>query len=175
MPGAITTTNFQDLIETMHGSQAVVTPAANSATITEAKIEKHWSVNLNTLLLFNLANQATELPVIYSSIAKGAQKQEKAMLQAGFPGTATTAPLVITKELTTTLLELICWSSDLGRLDEGLHRFFTTYISMAKTSQDQSNMSLYDHLAAEGNLTLKGGTALQACAQVTLAQQLLAA
>ena len=134
--GAITTANFQDLIDAMRNNQSssmVPAPIAVAGT-TESRIEKRWSVNLNTLLLFNLANKASDLPAIYGSIADGTRKQEKATLQAGYndlarsPGAATTAPLVITKELTSTLLEMIFWSGDLDRLDEGFHCFRTIYV-----------------------------------------------
>ena len=114
----ITTANFQDIIDAMRLSQ-VVPPTAPSASTTSTRIEKRRSVNLNTLLLFNLANQVSDLPPIYGAIADGTRKQERATLQAGYndiarsPGAVTRAPLVITKELATTLLELIFWSGDL--------------------------------------------------------------
>ena len=104
----ITTANFQDIIDAMRLSQ-VVPPTAPSASTTSTRIEKRWSVNLNTLLLFNLANQVSDLPPIYGAIADGTRKQERATLQAGYndiarsPGAVTRAPLVITKELATTL------------------------------------------------------------------------
>ena len=71
----ITTANFQDIIDAMRLSQVVPPTAPSPASTTLSRIEKRWSVNLNTLLLFNLANQVSDLPPIYGAIADGTRKQ----------------------------------------------------------------------------------------------------
>ena len=69
-------------------------------------------------------------------------------------GSATPAALTVTKELTATITEVVFWSGDLDRIDEGMHEFRTLYHSAAKISQDQTAMQTYDLLASDGNLSL---------------------
>ena len=152
--------DIKALISTLQGGHVAPAPIA-APTSTTTSIEKRWSVNLDSLLLFTLSNTVADLEPVYGAIADAGRKLEKATLQAGYNniaravGAATSAPLTVTKDLTTTITEVIFWSGDLDRIDEGLHEFRTVYQSAAKTSQDKSAMQTYDLLAADGNLSLE--------------------
>ena len=69
--GGITTANLKDLINAMRQAPSATSASGTAINTTESKIEKHWSVNLNTLLLFNLSSKVDELPAIYGAIAAG--------------------------------------------------------------------------------------------------------
>ena len=153
--------DFRAIISTIQANQsAPAAPVVSTPSVATA-ITKRWSVNLDSLLLFTLSATVADLEPVYGAIAEGGRKLEKATVQAGYNniaraiGAATTAPLTFTKDLTTTITEVLFWSGDLDRIDEGLHEFRTVYQSAAKTSQDQSAIQTYDLLAADGNLSLE--------------------
>ena len=148
------------LISTLQSGHTIPAPTVIQKSTTSS-IENRWSVNLDSLLLFTLSGTVAELEPVYGAIAEAGRKLEKATIQAGYNnisrafGAATNAPLTVTKDITTTITEVIFWSGDLDRIDEGLHEFRTVYQSAAKASQDQSAMQTYDLLAADGNLSLE--------------------
>jgi len=151
--------DFQALIAALrHGQipQALAAPGTAGTTV-----KKRWSVNLQTLLKLTHCTSAMELAPVWSVIAKGPKKEERNIIQAAFddlarnPGASTTASLTVTKELHNTVVNLMFWSGDIVRLDEGLHPFRTVNTSTAKTSMDQSNLQTYDLLASNGNLDLE--------------------
>ena len=157
----VSVADIQAIITTLQSGHTAPAPSAIATTNPSSSIAKRWSVNLDSLLLFTLSSTVTELEPLYSSIADAGRKLEKATIQAGYNnvarafGAATKAPLTVTKDLTTTITEVIFWSGDLDRIDEGLHEFRTVYQSAAKTAKDQSAMQTYDLLAADGNLCLE--------------------
>ena len=154
-PAAI---DFQALIAALRLGQIPQAPTAPGTAGTT--VEKRWSVNLQRLLKLTHCTSVTELAPVWSAIAKGPKKEERNILQAALddlarnPGASTTASLTVTKELHNTVVNLMFWSGDINRLDEGLHPFRTVYTSMAKTSTDQSNLQTYNFLASNGNLDL---------------------
>ena len=156
----LSTDDFQKLVVAMRQGHGA--PPANAPTpkTTDEAISKRWSVNLDSLLLVTLSKNIGELQPIFGSIAEAGRKMEKGVLQAGYNhiaravGSATPAALTVTKELTATITEVVFWSGDLDRIDEGMHEFRTLYHSAAKNSQDQSAMQTYDLLANDGNLSL---------------------
>jgi len=151
--------DFQSLIAALHQGQIPQALAAPGTAVTT--VEKRWSVNLKTLLKLTHCTSVTELAPVWSAIAKGPKKEERNILQAALddlarnPGASTTASLTVTKELHNTVVNLMFWSGDIDRLDEGLHLFRTVYTSTAKTSMDQSSLQTYDLLASDGNLDLQ--------------------
>jgi len=151
--------DFQALIAALRLGQIPQAPAAPGTAGTT--IEKRWSVNLQTLLKLTHCASVTELAPVWSALAKGPKKEEHNILQASLddlarnPGASTTASLTVTKELHNTVVNLMFWSGDIDRLDEGLHPFRTVYTSTAKTSMDKSNLQTYDLLASVATLTCK--------------------
>ena len=153
--------DFQKIVVALRqGHGAPPATVASSPKTTEDAIRKRWSVNLDSLLLVTLSKDVNELEPIFGSIAEGGRKMEKTVLQSGYNSiarstdSATPAILAVTKELTSTITEVVFWSGDLDRTDEGIHEFRTLYHSASKVSQDQSAMQTYDLLAADGNLSL---------------------
>lgn len=148
------------LIGTLREGHTASAPVSAPRPTTNS-IEKRWCVNLDSLLLFTHSSTVDDLEPIYGAIAEAGRKLEKATIQAGYNnisrsvGAATNAPLTVTKDIATTITEVIFWSGDLDRIDEGLHEFRTVYQSAAKASQDQSAMQTYDLLASDGNLSLE--------------------
>jgi len=158
-PQGISAQDFQALVTALRGGQTNPAPAAPGTSGTT--VEKRWSVNLLTLLKLTHCTTVAELPPVWSAIADGPKKEERNILQAALddharsPGAATTAPLTVTKDLHNTIVNLMFWSGDPDRLDEGLHPFRTVYTSTAKTSMDQTHLQTYDLLANDGNLDLQ--------------------
>ena len=156
----LSASDLQAIIVALRSGHTAPAPAVSPASPADA-IGKRWSVNLDSLLLFTLSNTTADLEPIYGAIAEAGRKLEKATIQAGYNniarshGAATSAPLAVTKELTTTITEVIFWSGDLDRLDEGLHEFRTLYQSTVKSSLDQSAMQTYDQLATDGHMSLE--------------------
>ena len=156
----LSASDLQAIIVALRSGHTAPAPAASPASPSDA-IAKRWSVNLDSLLLFTLSNTTADLEPIYGSIAEAGRKLEKATIQAGYNNIArshratTSAPLAVTKELATTITEVIFWSGDLDRLDEGLHEFRTLYQSTVKSSLDQSAMQTYDQLATDGHMSLE--------------------
>ena len=70
-------------------------------------------------------------------------------------GSSTSDPIIVSKELLRTLVNLIFWSGDPDRLDKLMHPFFIIYISAAKKSQDHPNRITCDLLSSDGYLSLK--------------------
>ena len=152
--------DFQALIAALRLGQIPQAPAAPGTAGTT--VEKRWSVNLQTLLKLTHCASVTELAPVWNALAKGPKKEEQDILQASLddlarnPGASTTASLTVTKELHNTVVNLMFWSGDIDRLDEGLHLFHTVYYtSTAKTSMEKSNLQTYDLLASDGNLDLQ--------------------
>ena len=73
---------LKPLISTLQGGHVAPAPIAAPVS-TNTSIEKRWSVNLDSLLLFNLSNTVADLEPVYGSIADAGRKLEKATLQAG--------------------------------------------------------------------------------------------
>jgi hypothetical protein len=154
--------DFQDVVAALRLGQTIESaPAApgsagttvskkNSAGTTVSK--KNLSVNIHMLLKLTHCTSVSELAPVWSAIAKGPKKEEHNSLQAALndlarsPGAAaTTASLTVTKDfLHNIIVNLMFWSGDPDRLDEGLHPFCTVYTSAAKTSMDQMNLQTYD-------------------------------
>jgi len=134
-------------------------PAAPGST--ETAVEKRWSVNIQTLLKLTQCTSEAELAPVWCAIANGPKKEERHILQTALsdlsrkPGAATAVTLTVSKELHSTIVNLMFWSGDPNRVDEGLHPFRTVYTSTAKTSMDQSNIQTYDLLANDGTLDLQ--------------------
>ena len=158
-PQGISAQDFQALVIALRGGHTNPTPAVAGTAVTT--VEKRWSVNLLTLLKLTHCTTVAELSPVWSAIANGPKKEERNILQAALddhaqsPGAATTAPLTVTKDLHNTIVNLMFWSGDPDRLDEGLHPFRTVYTSTAKTSMDQTHLQTYDLLANDGNLDLQ--------------------
>ena len=158
--GGVSVDDIRAIITTLQAGHTAPAPVAAPIN-TSSSITKRWSVNLDSLLLFTHSSTIADLEPLYGAIADAGRKLEKATIQAGYnnvaraTGAATRAPLTVTKDLTTTITEVIFWSGDLDRIDEGLHEFRTVYQSAAKTAKDQSAMQTYDLLAADGNLCLE--------------------
>ncbi len=156
----LSTDDFQKLVVAMRQGHGAPPASAPTPKTMDESIRKRWSVNLDSLLLVTLSKNIGELQPIFGSIAEAGRKMEKGVLQAGYNqisravGSATPAALTVTKELTATITEVVFWSGDLDRIDEGMHEFRTLYHSAAKNSQDQSAMQTYDLLANDGNLSL---------------------
>ena len=143
--------DFQDVVAALRLGQTIESaPAAPGSAGTTVK--KNWSVNIQTLLKLTHCTSVSELAPVWSAIAKGPKKEEHNSLQAALndlarsPGAAaTTASLTVTKDfLHNIIVNLMFWSGDPDRLDEGLHPFCTVYTSAAKTSMDQMNLQTYD-------------------------------
>jgi len=152
--------DFQDVFAALRLGQTIKAPASPGSAGTTVK--KNWSVNIQTLLKLTHCTSVSELAPVWSAIAKGPKQEEHNSLQAALndlarsPGAATTASLTFTKDLHNIIVNLMFWSGDPDRLDEGLHHFCTVYTSTAKTSMDQMNLQTYDHLtSSDGNLDLQ--------------------
>jgi len=150
---------FQALIAALRQGQipqALAAPGTAGTTV-----EKHLSVNIQTLLKLTHCTSVAELAPVWSAIAKGPKKEERNILQAALndlarnPGASTSASLTITKDLHNTVVNLMFWSGDANPLDKGLHLFRTVYTSTAKISTDQSNLQTQDLLANDGSLDLQ--------------------
>ena len=110
---------------------------------------------------YTLSASESEFSPIFHAITSVSINMERAILQSGYDdisctyAAATNSPLVITKDLASTIVNLVLWSGDLDRLDEGFHVFFTIYTSAAKDFQDFSNLHTYDFLSNYGKITLE--------------------
>ena len=122
-------TDFQGLVAALHLGHTHQAPAAPGTAGTTVK--KRWSVNIQTLLKLTHCTSVVELAPVWSAIAKGTKKEEHNILQdalndlARNPGASTSASLTVTKDLHNTVVNLMFWSGDPDRLDEGLHPFCT--------------------------------------------------
>jgi len=156
---------FQDLVEVLHNGMTAPAPAAPGSM--ETAVEKCWSANLQTLLTLTQCTSEADLAPAWCAIANAPKKEERHILQAARgdlsrkPGAVTAVTLTISKELHSTIMNLMFWSGDPNRVDEGLHPFRTIYTSTAKTSMDQSNIQTYDLLANDGTLDLQDIKAFQ--------------
>lgn len=101
------------------------------------------------------------LAPIWTALGEGTKKEKRTILQAALddfalsPDAATSAKLLVDKKLCDTIVNLVMHSGDSDRLDEGLHPFRSVYVSVAKSSEAQSYLHLYDTLATEGTLKLE--------------------
>ena len=136
---------FQEFINAMRGGHTMPSPAAGSTTGT-GTVDRRWSINLESLMKLVNISDIQHLPPIWAAIAKGPHKEERNILQAALgnhlrtTGTATNAKLTLSKELLSTVVSLTFWSGDYNMLEEGLHPFWTVYISTAKQAQDQAHL-----------------------------------
>ena len=118
----LSTDDFQKLVVAFRqGHGAPPATVAAPLKTTEDAMHKRWSANLDSLLLVTLSKDVGELEPIFGSIAEeaGGRKMEKGgVLQAGYNhiakavGSATPATLAVTKELTSTITEVMFWSGD---------------------------------------------------------------
>jgi len=133
-------------------------PSAIPITPTE-KIEKRWSVSLETLLKYTYSHSVEDLLPIFRNLATGPKKEERATLQAGLNSvarsstSATTAEFSITKDLALSIVEFRWFSGDLDSWDEGLHPGRTIYTSTARAAADQNRLLSYQALVEDGQLT----------------------
>ena len=150
--------DFRSIVEALKIGNATVSSVPKVGLTTP---EKRWGVNLDTLLKYCHVSKSEDLPPVWFALAKGPRKEERSIVQSALDEqsrsatAATSVPLLVTKELHTTIVTLMFWPGDLDRLDEGLHPFRTIYSSAAKTSSDQMLLHTYDALAAEGMLRLE--------------------
>ncbi len=134
-------------------------PGSSSSTTASEKIEKRWSVSLDTLLKYTYSQSVDDLQPIFGSLASGPKKEERATLQAGLnqvarsSSSATTAEFTITKDLALSIVEFRWFSGDLDRWDEGLHPGRTIYTSTARAAADQHRLLSYQALIEDGHLT----------------------
>ena len=163
-PGASLPTNVTDmtsLIQAIRASTtlAPVAPTNPVPTSPEDFVQKRWAINLTTLQRVNLVTDLVQLPTVWSTLAKGPKKEERNILQAAYdelarsPTSLSNCPLVVTKELCNSVVNLSFWAGDPDRLDEGLHPFRTVYTSVQQTSHMRSLMLDYDLLASDGTVT----------------------
>ena len=149
--------DLKNLVEALKVNNSTVSTAPKTALTPE----KRWGLNLDTLLKYSHVSDFRNLAPIWFALAKGPRKEERSIIQstldeqARSPSAMTSVPLLVTKELHRTIVDLMFWSGDLDRLDEGLHPFRTIYTSSAKISRDQSFLQTYDALAADGILRLE--------------------
>ena len=149
--------DFRSLVEALR----VGNSTATSVPRTGLTPEKRWGLNLDTVLKYCHVSNVEDLPPFWFALAKGPRKEERSIIQSALdeqarnPMAATSTTLLVTKELHSTIVNLMFWPGDLDRLDEGLHPFRTIYSSAAKISRDQTLLQTYDALAAEGTLRLE--------------------
>ena len=158
VPTPVPTTDpslIQDLVSAMR-SHTAPAPTAPSTAIS---MDKRWPTDLDTLHKFAHVTAVTDLPKLWTAIAAGPRKSERAIIQqsainehARSPQAATAVILVVTKDLVESIVNFCFWSGDIDRLDEGAHLFHTVYTSTAKSSQDQSHLQTYDLLTTDGSL-----------------------
>ena len=163
-PMAASPASFPDmtaLIQALRAStvNAPLAPLQVAPTTPEEFVEKRWLVNQPSLLKLNLVSRASQLPPLWAALARGPRKEERNILQSAYEEYArseaslTTSPLIIPKELCTSIMSLSFWAGDPDRLDEGLHPFRTIYTSVRQTSNLKSLLTDYDLLASEGTIT----------------------
>ena len=156
--GGMTAGDLQSLIVASVSGHITTALAASESTNT---IGKCWSVNHSTFMKYTLSASESELAPIFQAITSGSRKTERAIILYVYDGlsctaaVSTNAPLVITKELTNIIVNLVLWSGDIDRLDEGFHAFCTICTSTAKDSQDFPNLHTYDLLFNDGTITLQ--------------------
>ena len=147
-------TLIQDLVLAMRSHTA----PAPSASSTANSLDKRWPTGLDTLQKFAHVSDRSDLPKLWTAIAAGPRRSERAIIQSAIdeyarsPQAATSVTLVVTKDLVESLVNFRFWSGDIDRLDEGVHPFRTVYTSTAKSSQDQSHLQTYDLLTTDGSL-----------------------
>ena len=150
--------DFRSLVEALRISNSSAASVPKSGLNTP---EKRWGLNLDTLLKYCHVSKSEYLAPIWFALAKGPRKEERSIIQSALgeiarsTTAATSVPLLVTKELHSTIVNLMFWPGDLDRLDEGLHPFRTIYSSAAKTSHDQTLLQTYDAIATEGTLRLE--------------------
>ena len=151
---------FQAFIAALRMGHTNPAPASGS-TSSANTVQERWSINLSSLLKLTQVSDVTQLPPVWSAIAKGPRKDERNILQAALDdrsrtkGAATNVKLTVSKELLSTVVNLSFWSGDFDMLEEGLHPFCTVYVSTAKQAQDQAHLQTYDSLAQDGTLWLE--------------------
>ena len=154
-------TDMTSLIQALRASTstAPIAPSNPVPISPEGFVQKRWPINLDTLKRINLVTDLVQLPAVWASIAKGPKKEERNILQSAYDELArshsslTSCPLVVTKELCNSVVNLSFWAGDPDRLDEGIHPFRTVYTSVQQTSHMRSLMLDYDLLASEGTVT----------------------
>jgi hypothetical protein len=155
---------IQDLkafMEVVRDGQSNESKSQRQPSIPVSSVDKKWKVNLQSLLKFLQVTKTTALAPIWFALGDGTKKEERIILQAALddfslsPSAATNAKLVVDKSLCNTVVNLMMFSGDSDRLDEGLHPFRTVYDSVAKSSAALSHLQTYDLLATEGTLHLE--------------------
>ena len=154
----MTAVDLQELIVALRNGYSTTKPEFSESNNT---IDKRWSVNHSTLMKYNPSALESELAPIFQAITSGSRKMECAILQYIHDGLfhtaaiATNALLVITKYLANTIVNLVLWSGNIDRLDEGFHAFCTIYSITAKAYQDFSNLHTYYFLSNNEIIKLK--------------------
>ena len=124
--------DFQALLAALRGGHAAPAPAPGTVpTTTEDFIAKKCRVNFQSLLKFNLVGDSSQLPAVYGAIPKGIRKEETTVLQVSYNDhsrkkeASLNAPFTFTKELTSTIVNLVFYAGDLNCLDEDFPSFCT--------------------------------------------------
>ena len=110
--GGMTAAELQSLIVLLRSRHITTTPGDSESTNT---IGKCWSVNHSTLMKYTLLTSESKLAPIFQDTTSGSRKMERTILQSGYDGLACTAavstnfPLVITKDLTNIIVNLVFW------------------------------------------------------------------
>ena len=116
---------------------------------------------MDTLLKCSHSASINDLAPIWKALSKVPRKEDRSILQAALndhsrtPGSSTSAPLLFSKEILSTIKNLIFWSGDPDRLNEGIYLFFTLYTIAAKKFWNQLNLLTYELLSRNGYLILK--------------------
>ena len=156
--GGMMAADLQSIIVALRSDHITTTIADSESTNT---IGKCSSVSHSTLMNYTLSALESELAPIFQAITSGSRKMECAILQYIHDGLfhtaaiATNALLVITKYLANTIVNLVLWSGNIDRLDEGFHAFCTIYSITAKAYQDFSNLHTYYFLSNNEIIILK--------------------
>ena len=136
-------------------------PSPSPSSLAVPSVKNICSVNIYTLLNCSQSASINDLAPIWQDISKGPRKEERAILQAALddhditPGSSTSAPLLVFKELLSTVVNLVFWSENPDRLNKVLHLFRTLYTSSTKNSQDHSKILTYNLLSIGGNLSFE--------------------
>lgn len=139
-------TQFQAFLEAMRQGHTAPAPTASATSTNDGTINKRWNINLDTLLKYNLVTDMKQLPLIWGALAKGPRKEERNILHAALhnhshlANSSTNTKLTVSKELLSTVVNLVSWGGDFDMLSEGLHPFCTVYVSTAKQAQDQAHL-----------------------------------
>ena len=93
---------------------------------------------MDTLLKCSHSASINDLAPIWKALSKVPRKEDRSILQAALNdhsrtlGSSTSAPLLFSKEIMSTIMSLIFCSGDPEFLNEGMYMFFTLYAIVAK-------------------------------------------